>query len=323
MERRDVTFNSAGEQCAAWLYAPDGDGPHPVAVLAHGFGGVREARLGAFAERFAAAGIAALVFDYRHFGASGGEPRQLLDVSRQLDDWRAAIAFARGLEGIDPERVAAWGTSFSGGHVAVIAAEDRRLRAAISQGPFFDGIDALRAAGPRNILRLTVAGLRDEASRLLGREPYMLPVVGPPGTPAAMNSPDAEPGYRALFSSQSEFRNEVAGRIALRIGLYRPIRQAARIECPWLVCVADRDVITPPGTAVKAAAKAPRGEVARYDARHFDIYVGSTFERVVADQVAFLDRHLLSAGAELRFAREAAAPPAAAAKTEAASKTAR
>jgi dienelactone hydrolase len=118
MDRRDVTFDSGGERCAAWLYTPDTPGPHPIVVMAHGFGAVRAARLWAFAERFAAAGLAALVFDYRYFGDSGGEPRQLLDVSRQLDDWRAAIAFARSLDGVDPERVAAWGSSFGGGGLA-------------------------------------------------------------------------------------------------------------------------------------------------------------------------------------------------------------
>jgi uncharacterized protein len=295
MERRDVSFSSGGVRCAAWLYTPEGAGPHPIAVLAHGFGGVRTARLWAFAERFAAAEVAALVFDYRHFGDSEGEPRQLLEVPRQLDDWRAAVAFARGLEGVDPERVILWGTSFSGGHVAVIAAEDRRVAAAISQGPFLDSLWALRAAGPVNILRLSYAGVRDELRRLRGRPPYMLPVVGPPGTMAAMNSPDAEPGYRALFADPpSEFRNEVAGRIGLMVGLYRPIRHAARVACPWLVAVADRDVVTPPEPALKAASRAPRGEVRHYDARHFDIYVGDMFERVVEDQIAFLERHGLA-----------------------------
>jgi dienelactone hydrolase len=294
MAREDVGFVSGGERCAAWLYTPDRPGPHPIAVLAHGFGGVREARLWAFAERFAAAGVAALVFDYRHFGGSGGEPRQLLDVPRQLDDWRAAVEFARGLDGIDPERVALWGTSFSGGHVAVLAAEDRRVAAAISQGPFLDGLWALRAAGPANIWRLTVAGLRDQARRLRGRSPYMLPIVGPPGTLAAMNSPDSEPGYRALFDDESVFVNEVTARIGLKVGQYRPIRHAARIECPWLVCVADRDVVTPPEPALAAAAKARHSEVRRYDMRHFDIYVGEAFEQVVADQIAFLERHVLA-----------------------------
>src|SRR4051794_6124540 len=156
--RRDLTFPSGGDQCAAWFYEPEGGAAAPAAcvVLAHGFGGVRGARLDAFAERFAEAGLAALVFDYRHFGDSTGEPRQLLDIGRQLDDWRAAIAFARSLPEVDPDRVAAWGTSFSGGHVAVIAAEDPRLAAAISQGPYMDGLWALRVQGPANVARLTV-----------------------------------------------------------------------------------------------------------------------------------------------------------------------
>jgi alpha-beta hydrolase superfamily lysophospholipase len=290
------------------LYTPETDGPHPIVVLAHGFGGVRDARLWAFAERFADAGLAALVFDYRHFGASGGSPRQLLDIKRQLDDWRAAIAFARGLDGVDPERVALWGTSFSGGHVAVLAAEDRRVAAAISQGTFIDGVAALRAAGARNNLRLAAAGLRDELERLRRRPPHMLAVVGPPGSVAAMNSPDAEPGYRALFPPGVEFRNEVAARIGLRIGLYRPIRKAARIACPWLVCVVDGDAITPAQPALKAAGRAPRGEARRYPGGHFDIYVGELFEQVVADQLEFLERHLLRGG---RFSR----PPAEAASS--------
>jgi fermentation-respiration switch protein FrsA (DUF1100 family) len=307
MRRRDVRFESAGERCAGWLYMPDSVGPHPIVVLAHGFGGVREARLGAFAERFASAGLAALVFDYRHFGDSGGSPRQLLDIGRQQDDWRAAIAFARGLEAVDPDRVALWGTSFSGGHVAVLAAEDHRVAAAISQGPMLDGVWALRAAGARNNVRLAVAGLRDELARLRGRPPHMLPVVGPPGSTAAMNHPDDEPGYRALFPPDVAFRNEVAARIGLRVGLYRPIRHASRIACPWLVCVADADVVTPPQPALRAAGLAPRGEVRRYEARHFDIYVGETFERVVADQLEFLERHLLRADPALSPASPAAA----------------
>jgi alpha-beta hydrolase superfamily lysophospholipase len=287
MDRRDVTFDSDGTRCAAWLYA---GGPACV-VLAHGFGAVRTGRLDAYAERFAAAGLTALVFDYRHFGDSEGEPRQLLDIGRQLDDWRAATAFARSLDGVDPERIVLWGTSFSGGHVAVLAAEDARVAAAISQGPFANGLAALRAAGLADSWRLTVAGVRDELARLRGRPPFTIPIVGPPGRTAAMNSPDAEPGYRAMFPPGATFRNEVAARIDLRIGLYRPFRHAPRIACPWLVCVADRDAVTPPQPALKGAMRAPRGEIRRYDGGHFDIYRGELFESVVGDQIEFLARH--------------------------------
>ena len=129
MDREDVRFRSVDAECAGWLYRPaDSDGDVPCVVLAHGFGGVKEARLDAYAERFAAAGYAALVFDYRHHGDSAGEPRLLIDVGRQHADWRAAIAYARALDGVDANRIVAWGTSFSGGHVVEIAAADHRHR---------------------------------------------------------------------------------------------------------------------------------------------------------------------------------------------------
>ena len=79
----------------------------------------------------------------------------------------------------------------------------------------------------------------------------------------------------------------------MHIGSYRPAREAGKIRCPILFCVADNDDITAAGPVLKAASKAPRAEVKRYPIGHFDIYVGEAFERAVADQTAFLQRHLL------------------------------
>jgi pimeloyl-ACP methyl ester carboxylesterase len=297
MMRRDHTFLSGGQLCAARLLTPDAsDGPRPCVVMAHGGDGAGNARLGAFAQRFADAGIAALIFDYRHFGHSEGEPRRLVDRDRQLDDWRAAINFARMLQGIDPRRLAVWGTSLSAGHVATLAADNPEIAAAISQVPMVSGVSALRAAGARTALRIAIADLRDQVRRVLGRPPSFIRLVGPPGSRAAMTSPDAEPGYEALFEPGEESRNEATARGLLRLAAYRPVIRAPEIQCPWLVCVCDGDAITPPRPAVKAAARAPRGEIRHYDAGHFDIYVGPTFEIAVSDQVDFLRRHLLAYG---------------------------
>jgi dienelactone hydrolase len=291
--REDVRFRSADAECAGWLYRPDdGDGPRPCVVLAHGFGGTREARLDAYAERFAGAGYAALAFDYRCHGASEGEPRLLIDVGRQHEDWRAAIAFARGLEGVDPERIVAWGTSFSGGHVVEIAAADDRIAAVIAQSPFMDGPAALRSAGAANVWRLTLAGLRDVGADATGRGPRRIAVVGAPGSVAAMNSPDAEPGYRALFPEGSVWPNRFVPRAVLTLPLYSPVRRAAKVTAPLLVQVMTEDVVTPPGPARKAAARAPHGELIEYPGGHFDIYVGDLFERAIADQISFFDRVL-------------------------------
>ncbi|WP_040740439.1 alpha/beta hydrolase, partial [Nocardia tenerifensis] len=170
--RSDIEFPSAGTTVRGWLYRPaTTDGAVPVVVMAHGLGAVKEMRLDAFAERFAAAGIAVVVFDYRHFGASDGEPRQVLSIGRQLADWTAAIDYAATLDGVDPSRIAVFGTSFSGGHVLRVAARDRRVAAVVSQCPFTDGLASAPTVGLRPLLGIATRAVADVASAAVRRGP--------------------------------------------------------------------------------------------------------------------------------------------------------
>lgn len=294
-QRTDVVFEVGGEECAAWWYAPaGGEAPHPTVVMAHGFGGVRGARLDAFAERFAEAGLAALVFDYRNFGDSGGRPRQLLDIGMQLEDWHGALAYVRSRADVDVSRVALWGTSFAGGHVIAVAARDHCVAAVVSQVPFADGRANLRLAPVPlgTALRLVGSAVADTAAAALGRPPVLVPVVGAPGSVAVMTAPDAEAGYRALVPDEGAFDDRVAARVVLRVPGYRPGLRAGDITCPVLVCVADEDSVAAPQAAVDMAGRAPQGTLLRYPCGHFDVYVGKWFERVVSDEVEFLTRHL-------------------------------
>ena len=311
VERSDIEFSSGGTTVAAWLYRPGsgagggashgaGHGPGeggrghgaPAVVMAHGLGAVREMRLDAYAERFATAGLNALVFDYRHFGASGGEPRQLLDIRRQHEDWAAALAHVRGLPGIDPRRVALWGTSFSGGHVLHVAAVDGAVAAVVAQCPFTDGPASIGAVKPRVAIPLMGRALADQIGAWMGRPPRTVALTGPPGSVALMTAPDADAGYRALIPAGSDVPLGVAARIALHIGRYRPGRDAGRLTCPVLFCVCDEDSVAPAAATLRAADRCPNAQVEHYPVGHFDIYLGEAFERAVADQVAFLTRHL-------------------------------
>jgi len=290
-ERLDVRFTSAGVQCGAWLYLPDG-GPAPVIVMAHGLGGVRGMRLDAYAERFCDAGYACLVFDYRHFGDSAGQPRQLLDIDRQLDDWAAAIAYARSLKTVDHSRVVLWGTSFGGGHVIVAAARDRDIAAVVSQCPFTDGPASVLAMSPWTAAKVTAVALRDALGARFGHQPVMVATSGPPGSTALMAAPDAEPGYLGLVPVMAPFSNQVAARIALGITTHVPGRKAADVNCPILFCVCETDSVAPAKATLRHVRKAPLGEIKLYPEGHFDIYVADAFERVVADQIRFLSTHL-------------------------------
>lgn len=290
--RTDITFESHGSRCAAWLYQPTSAEPHPCVIMAHGFTMVREQRLDAHAERFAEAGLAVLLFDYRHFGASQGEPRQLLSIRRQLQDWEAAIIAARGLPGIDATRIALVGGSFSGGHVQALAARDPTIAAVVALVPWCDGLRNLPALGLGAILRLSIAGLRDVSGRLVGQTPYYIPAAGPPGSVAAMTTPDAVAGLAKMTPAGSSWRNEVAARIALTVGLYRPGASAHRISCPILYIAAEQDQIAPARFVNDTARRAPHAEVKRYAGAHFDVFVPPLWEEVVTAQVEFLDRHL-------------------------------
>lgn len=290
--RHDVSFTSGDDSCAAWLYLPDGVTAPPVVILGHGLGATREMRLDAFAERFAQAGIAALAFTYRHFGDSTGHPRQLLSIKRQLADWDAAIAFAKGRRDVDGTRIAVWGSSFGGGHAVTVASRHPELTAAVAQCPFTDGLASALALGPLATLKVLPSVAKDYLSIVARRPPAMIPLAGPPGSTALMNAPDALAGYQALLPANSTFRNEVAARVAPTIATYRPGRAARKIAFPILFCISDTDTVTPPEQTERYAKTAPRGEIRHYDAGHFEFYLGEPFERLVTDQIEFLTRHL-------------------------------
>jgi dienelactone hydrolase len=260
--------------------------------MAHGFGSVAALCLPAYAERFAAAGYVVVLFDYRYFGDSEGQPRQLLDIAAQLDDWRAALAWARTLDRVDPERVIAWGTSLAGGHVITLAGSGEKLAAIIAQVPHVSGIAAVRSTGLRHALRITPAALQDAWRALCNRPPRYLDSVGAPGTLAVLAAPDALSAVERMAAASGLQPGgvpiTVAARIILRIGLYSPMRHATNVRCPALVQVATQDRIAPAAPAQKAAARMPNAKTQSYRCDHFDPYVEPLFDTVVSHQLNFL-----------------------------------
>lgn len=295
-----VEFEVRGQLCRGLHWVP----PEPVlvteagapcVVMAPPFGGIVDAGLAAFAERFCAAGFHVLLFDYRHFGMSDGEPRQLISIPEQLADWAAAVDCARGLEGIESARIVLWGVSFSGGHVVEVAAHDSSVAAVVAQCPMLDGLSALRAilryAGYRRIIRLAFAGLLDLLLSALHLGTHRMPIVAPRGRFAMMASDDAETGWRRLAPSGL---NEACARITLSLGGYRPGMDIRRVACPVLLQVCTEDTIVTPAPAEAAARRGGDNVVLqRYPVRHFDLYAGEPFEHAVAAQIAFV-RHVLT-----------------------------
>ena len=223
--------------------------------------------------------------------------RQLVSAARQRRDYHAAIAAARQLPGVDPDRVVLWGISYSGGHVVRVAAEDGHVAAAVSLTPAMDGVAVLaqlaRNAGPRQLLRAAGHGLRDaqRAHRPDVRRTWSPWLVSRVRT-AIIAKHGAEQAYTAVAGPH--WRNEVCARTALEVAFNRPVRFARRVNCPLLVQVGTDDSITPPAGGRRAATNAG-GELREYPVDHVDVYSGAALQRALADQLDFLGRHLAPA----------------------------
>jgi pimeloyl-ACP methyl ester carboxylesterase len=297
---QEIELESDGTRLACWHLPATSEAManargRPCVVMGHGFAATRDAGLLPFAERFAEAGAEVLVFDYRGFGDSGGLERQHVAHWNHRRDYHAAVARARYLSEVDPERVVAWGSSYSGGHVLAVAARDRRIAAVISQGAAVDGLAAtaeiLRYAGPGQLLRLSAHALYDAAGQALGRAPHMIPAVGSPGSLAPISAPGAIEGYQSIM--EPTFRNEMQARGVLGILANRPNLAAGKLSCPLLLVIAEQDNIAPPA-AVRKVAETTGAEVLALPSGHFDIYTGELFDHSVAAQVDFLQRTFAS-----------------------------
>jgi fermentation-respiration switch protein FrsA (DUF1100 family) len=142
-----ISFFSEGIEVAGVLYEPEpkGRGPLPGVVLCHGFTGIKEMIMPDIGQRFADAGILSLAFDYRHFGESGGKPRNHLLPLAQVRDIQNAITYMENLETVDAARIGLWGASFGGANVIYAGGIDRRAKAIVAVNPVGDGSRWMRS----------------------------------------------------------------------------------------------------------------------------------------------------------------------------------
>jgi hypothetical protein len=292
--RTDVAFPAAdGTTLRGWWYEPVTPGPWPVVVMAHGFSAVKEMGLDRVAAALADAGCAVQVHDHRNLGASDGEPRGCVDIWAQARDYRAAIDAALARPGVDADRLALWGSSYSGGEVLVVGAADDRVRAVVAQVPFAGLPDAdpdpdgTRWAVLRDAL---LAGTRGEAADPIGPLPV---VAATADQPVVLGQPEAWEWFSAMGAGTS-WRNEVTlardgGPVPFDPGL--AVAHLAPRPLLMIVATDDRLAATDIALASFERAAEPKG-LLLLEGHHFVCYDGDGFDRSVGATVAFLARHL-------------------------------
>lgn len=296
--RKDIEFKADdGTVLRGWHYVPgSGMGKYPTIIMAHGFSAVKEMYLDKFAEHFADNGLASIVFDHRNFGASDGTPRQEIDPWIQVSDYRDAITFAETLPNTDTGRIGVWGSSYSGAHVIVVGAIDRRVKCVSAQVPLISG-----HANARRLIRADfIAGFHaalqdDRRNRYQGKPPAMVPVVAQnPMAPSALPTPDSWTWFTQTGETRApSWKNEVTLRSVEMFMEYEPGAYLAHVSpTPLQIVVALDDHLTVADQALAGYERAlhPKRLIA-LKGGHFDAYI-SGFDEASAAASDWFKQHL-------------------------------
>ncbi|WP_341660080.1 alpha/beta fold hydrolase [Vibrio sp.] len=284
-----IGFKSHSSSISGHLFLPKNTTkPAPLIILCHGFCGVKELLLPAFAERFANHGYAALTFDYRGFGESEGEKGRLVPAL-QIEDIHAAIDWAKQETSVDSSRIALWGSSFGGANAIIAASQSHDIKCVVAQLTFADGetviTDKMSVEEKEKFLS-TLERMRDKKAKT-GKE-MMVPIA------------------KVLSDDQSvDFFNHYKDDFpALTIKIpfltvwetinHKPIQALKNLNKPLLIVAAEKDGVNPleESRLLFDAAHEPKSLHVEKDATHYEVYSGQHFESVVTKQLDWFNRYL-------------------------------
>ncbi|MCY3911195.1 MAG: alpha/beta hydrolase [bacterium] len=276
----EVSFQVEGTTVRGDLYTPVGDADAwPVVVMAGGWCYVKELRQPDYAKEFAANGLAALIIDYRNFGASDGEPRQHLDPWRQIEDYRSAISYVASRPDLDGERIGVWGISYSGGHVIILSAVDHRVKAAVSNVPVIDGWQNMwRVHGSERFRILKQALDEDRQKRIQTGEFGPIAMSAPPSEGlAAWPFEEVRTVFHELQRTEAPAHEHWSTMASVDLLMqYNALPYASRIfDTPFMMITASGDDITPEDWEVEAfnAIRCPIKKLVRLpETTHMRLY---------------------------------------------------
>ncbi|MDR9530070.1 alpha/beta hydrolase [Acinetobacter baumannii] len=280
------------EMIAADFYIPKTNNKSAVIIMAHGFAGLRQFKLIQYAQRFAQAGYAVILFDYRYWGGSTGKPREMISINSQLEDWKTMIQYASTCKFIDNRRIVLWGTSLSGGYALSLASELKNIQAIMVQIPYVDGAETAKLYPLQRYPQALKLSSQDYMGSKMGLNPKRLPVVDQYKL-CFMPTADSYYGYLSIVNPDYHWSGEVPARVFFNLMRYRPIQLVRQINIPVLFIAAQHDSLIPIESSREAATNiAPFVSYHEWDMKHFDIYHGSWFEKAVTTQLEFLHQHI-------------------------------
>ncbi|MBI9049708.1 MAG: alpha/beta fold hydrolase [Anaerolineaceae bacterium] len=290
--REDIEYYVDDIMVSGWYYTPTKNANHACVIFSHGLCGTKDMELEKYAIKFTNEGYAVLLYDYRYFGESGGEPRQLFGGTYQYDDLKGAIKYARSRDDVDEDKIFLWGTSAGAGYGVSIASEDDKIAGVIAQCGAYDHKEDNQMyfdrLGIAYYLKLFIHGQRDKGRSRFGLSVHKFPAYGKEGTIAVMAGMGIYEGIQRLAENSTTFKNELCGRVALLPHAPDSTKRALEGKCKVMVLVCKNDMLVSPKTHIRMVENlGERAVVKKYDSGHFDIYFGDLFEKATNDQLDF------------------------------------
>ncbi|MBI1258690.1 MAG: prolyl oligopeptidase family serine peptidase [Chloroflexi bacterium] len=295
--RREIAFPSEGLECRGWLYVPDdleAETKAPAVIMANAISAVKEITLPGYAERFCKAGFIVLVFDYRHYGSSDGEPRNHLVPHEQQQDIRNGISWLRAQPEVDADNIGGWGISLGGVHMLYLGAYDRRLKAVVSVATGLNSLEGMMGkTGLQGFIGFINAD-RDKRFKAGEAATYM-PAVSDVGKGGLMAFPEANDFYTdAMNTYAPSYENRITVESVEYI-IADNSASAVRLIAPTalLMIHGEKDLIPPDMVrAVFEQAGEPK-KLVILDCLHTDLYVREPWITQSADEAIAWFNHYL------------------------------
>ena len=283
---------SGEDVIAVDFYRPKNIKKPAVIIMAHGFAALRQFKLIHYAQRFAQAGYAVILFDYRYWGGSTGQPRELISIKSQLDDWKTIIGYVAAKKNIDNRKIVLWGTALSGGYVLTLASELKNIQAVMVQIPFVDGAETAKRYPIQHLPKALKLSSQDYMGSKVGMTAKTLPVVHPFSL-SFMSTKDCYQGFMSIVNPDYFWSGEVPARVFFNLMRFRPIQIVRNITLPVLFIAAKNDSLVPIESSRETATNiAPFVRYHEWDMAHFDIYHGEWLEKAISTQLEFLHQNI-------------------------------
>jgi uncharacterized protein len=281
-----LTFHSGGETLVGDLYLPPRDAPAGVVIAVGPLTSVKEQAAGTYAQAMAERGYAALAFDYRYFGESGGRPRQFENPDANIEDIKNAATALLADNRLTNLPLYGLGVCFGAGPMVRSVAEDSRFRAfAGVAGVYTDNAKTKGRMGDAYQARIDRGRAAERKWSETG-EAETIPAVAPDGGDVAMPLREA---YEFYGTTRGGVPNYVNGYAVQSLAYSLPFdarRAADALDVPVLI-VHSENALTPDlAHAFYSAVESPKQELWLESEGQIDFYDDPKLVTPAADAVA-------------------------------------